>query len=136
MRSTHHAALSVLTSAAVVWLLEPAAPLVLVAAGTVAGVAIDVDHFPIARVRHGDWLALRRVLAAPHLVVTDQDRIFAGCRVGVLDRLLTHVLIGGLVSVGTWMVWPPLGTVLGASLYVHLVADLLHDVRRAHASGR
>ena len=129
MRSTHHAVLAVLTSALVVWLLDPAAPLVLVAAGTVAGVAIDVDHFPIARVRYGDWLALRRVLAAPHLVLTDQDRIFEGARFDPLDRLLTHVLLAGVASLAAWLAWPALGVVVGASLYVHLVADLVHDVR-------
>jgi hypothetical protein len=127
--------LSGLASAAVVWLLDPAAPLVLVASGTVAGVAIDLDHFPIARLRNGDWLALRRVLASPHLVVTDPERLFAGVRLDPLDRLLTHVLLGGLASLATWLIWPALGVVLGASLYVHLVADLVHDVRTRPAAG-
>jgi hypothetical protein len=121
--------LSVLTSALVVWLLEPSAPFVLVAAGTVAGVAVDLDHFPIARVRHGDWLALRRVLASPHLVVADPDRIFEGARFDPLDRLLTHVLLAGVASLTAWLAWPALGVVVGVSLYVHVVADLGHDVR-------
>jgi hypothetical protein len=129
VRSTHHAVLSGLASAIVVWHLDPAAPLVLVASGTVAGVVIDLDHFPIARYHAGDWLALRRVLAAPQLVVTDPDRIFEGARLDPLDRLLTHVLLGGLACPVAWLGWPALGVVLAASLYVHLVADLVHDVR-------
>jgi hypothetical protein len=126
--------LSALTSAVVVWLLDPTAPLVLVGSGTAAGVAIDLDHFPIARFRNGDWLALRRVVTAPHLIVTDPDRIFEGSRLHPLDRLLADVLIGGIVSLGACLQWPALGVVLGASLYVHLVADLVSDVRSRRAA--
>lgn len=134
VRSSHHAGLSLLASLAAVWVLRPAAPVVLVAAGTVAGVAIDIDHFPIARLRSGNWRSTRRVLSNPLLVVTDPERIFEGVPLDALERLLTHVLFGGLAVVVAWLAWPTLGIVVGISLYVHLVADLGHDVWLLHRS--
>jgi len=135
VRSSHHAVLSLVASVAAVWYLQPAAPAALVAAGTVAGVAIDLDHFPIARVRRGDWRAARRVLAAPWLVVTDPERIFDGGSLDALERLLTHVLVAGVACTAAWLAWPALGVVIGVSLYVHIVADLGHDVWWLHRSG-
>lgn len=134
VRSSHHAAVSLLVSVAAVWFLRPAAPIALVAAGTVAGVAIDLDHFPIARLRSGDWRSARRVLANPLLVVTDPERIFEGVPLNALERLLTHVLLGGLAVSVAWLAWPALGVVLGVSLYVHIAADLGHDVWLLHRS--
>lgn len=128
MHTSHHAGLAVVASLAVVVLTEPTAPLALVGAGTVVGVGIDVDHFPISRVRGGDWRAAERVVRNPLLVVTEPQAIFEGARPHPLERLLTHVLVAGPLCVAAWIAWPALGLVVGVSLYVHVLADLCWDV--------
>lgn len=132
VKSSHHAVLSLVVSLAVVGVLRPSAPMALVAAGTVVGVAIDVDHFPIARARMGDWQAARRVLRNPLLVVTAPERIFPTGEIHPLERLLSHVVLAGPLLAVAWLAWPALGVVLGVSLYVHLVSDIAWDVWRLH----
>lgn len=132
VKSIHHAVLSLLASAVVVALLSPPAPLAHVAVGTVVGVAIDLDHFPISRVRGGDWRGARRVFGNPALIVGDPGQIFAGARIDPLERLLSHALLGGALAAVTWLVRPTLGLVVVATLYVHVVADLCWDVWRLH----
>lgn len=132
VNSSHHAALSLLTSLSVVGVLSSPSPVILVLVGTVAGVVIDVDHFPISRARHGSWGAARRVASNPRLIVTDPERIFAEWPIHPLERLLSHVALAGPLTLLAWLLWPALGVVLGASLYVHLLADLVWDVWRLH----
>lgn len=129
MYSKHHAVLSLVVSVAVVALLEPTRPAALIVAGTVAGTIVDLDHFPLSRVHAGDWRALRRVVRRPWLVVTEEHRIFAGARIDPLERLLTHAILGGVATGLAWLRWPALGVVVGATLYVHVLSDLVWDVR-------
>lgn len=132
VNSSHHAVLSLLASLFVVGVLSPPSPVVLVLVGTVAGVGIDVDHFPISRARHESWGAARRVASNPRLIISDPERIFAEWPIHPLERLLSHVALAGSLTLLTWLLWPGLGVVLGASLYVHLLADLVWDVWRLH----
>lgn len=132
MKTVHHAALSGIASLAVVVVLAPGTPLAHLAVGTVVGVAIDVDHFPISRARGGDWRAARRVLANPAVIVTDPERIFVGAPVGPVERLLSHVLLGTGLSATAWLARPTFGVVVAVSLYVHVLADLCWDVWRRH----
>ncbi|MFC7136054.1 hypothetical protein ACFQRB_04820 [Halobaculum litoreum] len=69
MYSRHHAAVSAVVAAGLVWAL-PLGDRLAVAAGwwavlTAAGVLIDLDHFVMARVVRGDWANARRALANP-----------------------------------------------------------------------
>lgn len=132
MYSRDHALLSLALAAVLLVATEPPGhPAVLVAVVVVVGVGIDFDHFLVAWLVTGSAKNVRRVLADPFLVVTGQDRIFDESDLTPLQRLLSHVLIaglavGGLVALGVtaWAV------VVGVTLYVHVLSDLVADVRK------
>nr|WP_255682011.1 hypothetical protein [Natrinema sp. SYSU A 869] len=101
---------------------------VVIAYGTAVGVFIDLDHFLIARFKTGRWDAVRFCLSNPRAAVADQSEIFEPGDVGVLSRLLSHVVIGGIVVPVIAAVSVPLAIVTGAVLYAHLLADLVWDI--------
>ncbi|WP_049928281.1 hypothetical protein [Halopiger goleimassiliensis] len=103
---------------------------VLVGYGTVLGVAIDFDHFLIARLKTGTWDAVRFCLRNPTAAVAAQDRIFRPGDVGVLSRLLSHLLLAGLVVPLLAAVSVPLSILTGIVLYVHVVTDVVWDIHR------
>ena len=98
-----------------------------VAYGTAVGVCIDFDHFLIARLKTGDWDAVGFCLSNPRAAVADQSAIFDPGDVGVLSRLLSHVVIAGLAVSALALVSAPLAIITGAVLYAHLLADLVWD---------
>ena len=98
-----------------------------VAYGTALGVFVDLDHFLIARLKTGSWDPLRFCLQNPIAAVAEQDRIFGSGDVGVLSRLLSHHLIGGVLVVATASLSVPLAIVTGVVLYVHVLCDLAWD---------
>lgn len=103
-------------------------PAVVVAYGVAVGVFIDLDHFLIARFKTGNWDAVRFCLSNPGTVVADQSQIFDPGDVGVLSRLLSHVVIGGLAVPAIAVVSVPLAIVTAGVLYAHLLADLVWDI--------
>ncbi|PCR90550.1 hypothetical protein CP557_08510 [Natrinema ejinorense] len=127
--------MSVVVAAVLTALLPPIAPFgysvpagIVVAYGTAIGVFIDLDHFLIARFKTGNWSAVRFCLSNPRTAVADQSEIFDPGDVGVLSRLLSHVVVGGLVVAALALVSAPLAIVTGAVLYAHLLADLIWDI--------
>ncbi|WP_284012471.1 hypothetical protein [Halobaculum litoreum] len=143
MYSRHHAAVSAVVAAGLVWAL-PLGDRLAVAAGwwavlTAAGVLIDLDHFVMARVVRGDWANARRALANPRAAVLDQSELFDPGDLWPLQRLLSHVVLvpvavlaawgaGGLAGAG---VTPAAAAVaMAVVLYVHLLTDLIWDVWR------
>lgn len=135
MYSTHHAAISLVVGAGAVFALPAVSvfgvdvPTVLLLAYAVAvGVLIDLDHFLIARVRTGTWDAAVFCLRNPTVVFTDQRRIFSPGDVGVLPRLLSHLLLVGLLVPLLALESVPLAVVTAAVLYTHLVCDVLWDI--------
>ncbi|WP_049923731.1 hypothetical protein [Halopiger djelfimassiliensis] len=112
-------------------LLGDAVPTALVVLyGTAVGVLVDLDHFLIARLKTGRWDAVRFCLRTPSAAVADQGRIFGQGDVGMLSRLLSHLLILGVVVPLLAAVSVPLAILTGAILYVHLVCDVGWDIRR------
>ncbi|MDG5820385.1 hypothetical protein [Natronococcus sp. A-GB7] len=105
-------------------------PVAVVVYGTVVGVAIDLDHFGIARLETGTWNSLRFCLTDPIAAFTDQDRIFERGDVGALSRLLSHLLLAGLAVSGTALADASLALVTGTVLYAHIVTDVAWDIRR------
>ncbi|RQG90382.1 hypothetical protein EA462_09540 [Natrarchaeobius halalkaliphilus] len=103
---------------------------IVVAYGTAIGVFIDLDHFVIARLRTGDWNALRFCVTHPSAAVVDQDRLFDRGDVGLLSRLLSHLLITVAVVSVVAVESTPLGLITGVVLYVHIVTDVAWDIRR------
>ncbi len=137
MYSIHHAAVSLFVTIGLVSVLPPivvgdaALPVALVVGyGTAIGVLVDLDHFLIARHKTGHWGAVRRCLSAPSVPFVDQDRIFEQGDVGILSRLLSHLVIaGGSVAVLV-AVSVPLATLTAVVLYAHVCCDVWWDIRR------
>jgi hypothetical protein len=132
MYSSHHAALSVLAGVALLPLVSTElGPLGVIAYAVVLGVGVDFDHFLVARYNAGDWRALRACLADPRQVFFSQDEIFAPDEVGVVERLLTHAVLGGVLVVALLAGGlVDLAVVSAVVLYVHVLADLVWDVAR------
>ncbi|WP_254767811.1 hypothetical protein [Salinilacihabitans rarus] len=103
---------------------------VVVAYATAVGVLIDLDHFVIARLKTGRWDAVRFCLHNPAAAVADQGRIFDRGEVGVLPRLLSHLLVGGVAVPALALASVPLAVVTGAVLYVHVLTDVGWDIRQ------
>jgi len=104
-----------------------------VAFAAVVGVGIDFDHFLVAWYNTGDPRAIRYCLENPRAVFLDQASIFHEYELGKLDRLLSHMLIGGPLVAVLWVLAPTLAALAAASLYVHVVADLAQDIRDVRA---
>ncbi|MFB6193590.1 MAG: hypothetical protein ABEI75_00870 [Halobaculum sp.] len=128
MYTRDHLLLSVVVGSLVVLVgATPLSPAVAVAAAVVAGTAIDVDHFVVARLRTGSWRAARGAIRHPRRLLFDQDAIFAEGEVGVLHRLLSHALLAGVVVGALAVLAPAAVLVVGLSIYVHVVTDLVWD---------
>lgn len=131
MYSSHHATLSVLAAVALLPFVSTGlGPVGVVAYAVVLGVGVDFDHFLVARYNAGDWRALRACLADPRRVFVSQDEIFAPEEVRVVERLLTHVVLGGVVVALLAGALVDLAVVSAVVLYVHVLADLVWDVVR------
>ncbi|KTG11170.1 hypothetical protein AUR64_05535 [Haloprofundus marisrubri] len=94
----------------------------------IIGVGIDFDHFLVARVNTGSWHAARDCLRNPTRVFAGQDEIFEDGEVGTLRRLLSHVVIVGLLIPVLAVVSLPLALLTAVVLYGHLLSDLIWDV--------
>lgn len=105
-------------------------PVLLVAWATAVGVLIDLDHFLIARLETGTWDALRFCLENPSAAFLDQDRIFNRGDVGALSRLLSHLVIAGVLVGTLTLVNISLAVLTATVLYAHLVCDVAWDVVR------
>jgi hypothetical protein len=137
MKSPEHAVLGAVASGILVVVLpEITVPLeaaILFAYGLVLSIFVDLDHFLLARYHAGDWSHLRRCVTDPVFAFTQQEQVFEGVDTRTLEihRLLSHVLLGGLL-VGALAVFEPVYALFTAVvLYVHVVADLLRDAKIA-----
>lgn len=131
MKSHAHALVSLVVAAlALAVTSPPVSPLVVVAVAVGVGVGIDVDHFLLAR-RRGDWGAVVRCLRDPRIVFVDQSAIFEDGEVGAVERLLSHVAIGGVAVPLVWLASPYLAGLVAASLYGHVLADLVATTRES-----
>ncbi|MFC6951472.1 hypothetical protein [Halorubellus litoreus] len=132
MYSSHHAALSLVAGAALVPFVPTVLPAVAVVAyAVVLGVAIDFDHFLVARYNAGNWRALRACATDPRRAFLAQDEIFDADEVWPLERLLSHAVLAG-VLVATLLAAGLVGlaVVSAVVLYVHVLSDLAWDVAR------
>ncbi|MFB6180011.1 MAG: hypothetical protein ABEI77_09840 [Halorientalis sp.] len=113
--------------AALVPILDPAAPLLVVAYAAALGVLVDLDHFLLARVNTGRWRATTNVIRNPQLLVFDQESIFETGEVGAVQRLESHVVITVVLVVGWLPIAPSLAIVSGVVLVGHIVSDVIWD---------
>lgn len=143
MYSRDHALLSLVVGLVGVWTLSLPALIPWWAAvgwAVALGVGIDFDHFLVARIVSGDWGGLRRVVGNPLLPLTDPGEIFADDDLWAIQRLLSHVVVAGVVVGALWLWNRPFALFSAAVLYVHLLSDLvwdnyqLEEYQRRHAA--
>lgn len=135
MYSRGHALISLVVGVAIGLLTHPPVhPALVVAVVLAVGVGIDFDHFLVAALLTGSTKNLQRILRDPTLAVFGQDRIFDEGDLTEEQRLLSHVVIAGVVVAGLWFVAPYWAFVVGLALYAHVLADLYDDVRRELAA--
>ncbi|MWV39344.1 hypothetical protein [Natrialba sp. INN-245] len=91
---------------------------------------VDLDHFFIARAKTGNWAAVRYCFANPVAAILDQRRIFDRGDVGVLSRLLSHLVIAGVLVPLFALESVAVAILTGVVLYVHVVCDIAWDLRR------
>lgn len=95
----------------------------------VSGTLIDVDHFVVGRLVHGDWRYLRTTFSSFWASVSNvQEVIGDEDDVGAMNRLFSHTLIlVFLMSVGFYTdIF--LIEIAAISAGVHLLSDLYADV--------
>jgi hypothetical protein len=130
MLTRHHALVSALVGVVLAVAVPTPLPGPLLVAGVTAlGTLVDLDHFLIARVRTGSWGPLRRCLSDPRMALFDQDEIFDEGDVGAGTRLVSHVLVTGLLVGGLAFVAPSLALVAGVVLVAHVACDVIWDAR-------
>lgn len=136
IHSRAHCILSVAVGAlaALVAGADPVTGLAWVALAAAVGVGIDFDHFLVAWYKTGETRAIRYCLRNPRAVFLDQDSIFAADDLDKLGRLLSHLLIGGPLAAAIWLFDPAVATLVAATLYVHVVADLVAGIREQNAA--
>ena len=94
------------------------------------GVGIDFDHFLVARLNTGSWDALLGVVRNPRRAVFDQRNIFdADEDMTRLQRLLSHVVIAGVLVAVLYPLSAYAALLSAVVLYVHVLSDLYQDVR-------
>lgn len=93
------------------------------------GIGIDFDHFVIGRINRGDWTNARRCLRNPTQVIIDQSAIFDHGDIWRDQRLLSHLLIGGVLTAGLWVINTYWAFATAVTVYTHVLADLYSDIR-------
>ncbi|WP_135535591.1 hypothetical protein [Halostella pelagica] len=101
----------------------------LFAYGVFVSVFIDLDHFVVARRHAGDWSHLCACLTDPIFAFTEQDEVFEGVPGSQmrLERLLSHAVIGGVLTAALALVSVPVAAFTAVVVYAHVVADLVRD---------
>ena len=100
--------------------------------GVLLSVFIDLDHFVIARLWTGDWSSLKRCLADPVWAFTEQEEVFDDLdRTIDVERLVSHTIIGGLLTLGWYSASPLMAAYTAALLSVHVLADALREAELA-----
>jgi hypothetical protein len=81
----------------------------------------------------GDWSNLRRAVTNPRVGLVEQEQVFADVDEPRLRqyRLLSHLLIGGVLIVAASVLAVRLGVLVAVFLYAHVVADLVRDAELA-----
>lgn len=95
----------------------------------VVGVGIDVDHFVIGRLNRGDWTNVRRCIENPTRIFLEQSELFDSGDIWRDQRLLSHLLIGGVLTTGMIVLSAYWALATAVTVYTHLLADLYSDIQ-------
>lgn len=94
--------------------------------GVFLSVFIDLDHFVLARHKTGHWSDLFEALSHPKRAFSAPGWLFEEVQMRI-ERLLSHVVIGGILTL-FWLVIAPFVAVFTAVVvYAHILCDLLRD---------
>lgn len=134
MRSLEHATIGAVVGAVAVSVLargrSSPAKLALWIYGLLLSVFIDLDHFPIARAKTGGWSHFTRAVRHPVWALTDQSKVFPDVEMA-LERLVSHVVIGGVLTVLVRPINRIVSTFSAAIICAHILADVLREVELA-----
>jgi hypothetical protein len=128
MNPDRHAVASLLVGVLFGLFISPDRILGVTATAFLAGTLIDVDHFLIARWRHGDWRYMKTTFSSfwtslhdIQSVVDDEDDIECS------ERLLTHAVILVVLLIASSIASEVLLDVAALSTAVHLLMDIYAD---------
>lgn len=134
MRSVEHATIgAVVSTLATAFLARGRSfpvKLALWSYGLLLSVFIDLDHFLIARLKTGSWSYLTRALRHPIWAFTEQGAVFPDVEMN-LERLVSHVLIGGALFGLLRRASLPLAVFSAIIVTAHVLADVLRELRIA-----
>ena len=127
--SKHHFLVSVIVGLLLGISVTDSALLIFVTAlyAGIIGVIIDIDHFAISRLHSGDWSAAKNCLRFPVQSLIYQEDIFGEEEVEPAERVLSHLLISGVVVPVIWVFTPRWSFVTGVVLYVHILTNAYAD---------
>lgn len=130
MKSTEHAVVGAIVGAVGSLVLgercSRPAKVLLWCYGVVVSVFIDLDHFLLARWLTGDWERLFEALSNPKRAFTAPGWLFEELTMRT-ERLLSHTIIGGVLTLVTFAITPFLAVFTAIMLYTHILCDLLRD---------
>jgi hypothetical protein len=130
MKSTEHAVAGAVVSAIGVLAsgdrFSRSAKVLLWGYGVFLSVFIDLDHFVISRYKTGSWKWLFEALTNPKNAFTAPEWLFEDTNM-VFERLLSHAVIGGVLTLLSFAVAPFLAVFTPVVVYTHILCDLLRD---------
>lgn len=98
----------------------------LVVGGTVAATTTGA----VARLKQGDWGALRSVVSNLRETVLHRETAFDTGEVPPHERLFSHAVVGGVAVGALALARPLLAATAALALYFHVLGDLYADVFR------
>ncbi len=96
--------------------------------GLCLSVFIDLDHFVLARCYTGSWEALLEAFTDPKRAFTAPKWLFSDVAMRT-ERLLSHVILGGVLTLGSFLIAPFLAGFTALVVYAHVLCDLLRDTK-------
>lgn len=91
--------------------------------GILLGTLIDLDHFLIARILHGNWKELKRAFNSPLQIMKDNHSVREQ-KIGNKNRFISHLAILWSAQL-LLFVNPELGLFTVSMLGSHIITDLI-----------
>jgi hypothetical protein len=134
MKSTEHAIAGAVVSAVGVLIsgerFSRTEKVLLWCYGVFLSVFIDLDHFVLARHKTGNWSWLFEALSHPKKAFSSPEWLFDDVQMRI-ERLLSHVVIGGTLTLLSLAIAPFVAVFTAVVVYTHLLCDLLRDAEVA-----
>lgn len=106
---------------------EPLSFLATTALGVMAGVLIDLDHFPVYRIESGSWEHVWRAMENPGSTATDNENTLM--RFEPWKKYVVHAISMPLAAATVYFAYDPAFEAVTLLLLLHLGMDLFHSYR-------